>query len=152
MSGRDLDSASLCGALPVSGGIEAGELLALEDGGIPLVLVRGQVCRARSVLDLHRAHVGRQVVLAFEGGDATRPIVLGVLQGGAELHPATQDLVEVDLDGQRLLVQAQQELVLRCGRASITLTRAGKVIIDGSYVLSRSRGANRIKGGSVQIN
>lgn len=152
MSGRDLDSASLCATLPVSSGIEAGDLLALEDGGVPLVLLRDQVYRARSLLDLRREHVGRQVVLAFEGGDTTRPIVLGVLRGDAELDPAMQDLVELDLDGQRLLVQAQQELVLRCGRASITLTRAGKVIIDGSYVLSRSRGPNRIKGGSVQIN
>ncbi|MEW5071937.1 hypothetical protein AB1P14_09365, partial [Pseudomonas aeruginosa] len=38
------------------------------------------------------------------------------------------------------------------GKASITLTRAGKVIIRGAYLSSRSTGVNRIKGGSVQIN
>jgi hypothetical protein len=43
-------------------------------------------------------------------------------------------------------------MVLRCGKASITLTRAGKVLIQGSYVLSRSTGVNRVKGGAVQIN
>ena len=43
-------------------------------------------------------------------------------------------------------------MVLRCGKASITLTKAGKVLIEGSYVLSRSTGVNRIKGGSVQLN
>ena len=32
------------------------------------------------------------------------------------------------------------------------LTRAGKVLIQGAYLLSRSTGVNRIKGGSVQIN
>jgi hypothetical protein len=42
--------------------------------------------------------------------------------------------------------------VLHCGKASITLTRAGKVIIRGEYVLARSSGVNRIVGGSVQIN
>ena len=31
-------------------------------------------------------------------------------------------------------------------------TKAGKVILGGAYVLSRSSGVNRIKGGSVQIN
>jgi len=46
----------------------------------------------------------------------------------------------------------KDQLVLRCGRASITLTAAGKVLIEGAYVSSRSTGVNRIKGGSVQIN
>ena len=44
------------------------------------------------------------------------------------------------------------QIVLRCGEASITLTRAGKVLIRGAYVLSRSSGTNRIQGGSVEIN
>ena len=60
--------------------------------------------------------------------------------------------VEVKLDGQQLVLSAEQEIVLRCGEASITLTRAGKVLIRGAYLLSRSSGVNRIKGGSVQIN
>ena len=47
---------------------------------------------------------------------------------------------------------AKKQLVLRCGQASITLTEAGKVLIQGSYVSSRSSGINRVKGGSVQIN
>lgn len=51
-----------------------------------------------------------------------------------------------------MIVSAKEQLVLRCGKASITLTKAGKVLIKGSYVLSRSSGVNRIKGGSVQLN
>ena len=42
--------------------------------------------------------------------------------------------------------------VLVRGKASITLTREGKVLIRGTYLSSRSSGVNRIKGGSVQIN
>jgi hypothetical protein len=49
-------------------------------------------------------------------------------------------------------VHAKEQVVLKCGKASITLTKAGKVLIQGSYVLSRSSGINRVKGGSVQIN
>ena len=60
--------------------------------------------------------------------------------------------VEVDADGERMIVSAKEQLVLRCGKASITLTKAGKVLIQGAYVLSRSSGVNRIKGGSVRIN
>jgi hypothetical protein len=65
-------------------------------------------------------------------------------------HPPGQ--VEVDADGERMIVAAREQLVLRCGKASITLTKAGKVLIQGDYVLSRSSGVNRIKGGSVQLN
>jgi hypothetical protein len=53
---------------------------------------------------------------------------------------------------ERLELTAEKEIVLRVGDASITLTRAGKIILRGTYVLSRSSGVNRIKGGSVQIN
>ena len=47
---------------------------------------------------------------------------------------------------------AQREIVLRCGKASITLTRAGKVLIRGEYIFSRSTGVNKLKGGSIQLN
>jgi hypothetical protein len=60
--------------------------------------------------------------------------------------------VEADSEGRRVVVTAKEQLVLRCGKASITLTSAGKLIIQGAYVSSRSTGVLRIKGGSVQIN
>jgi hypothetical protein len=59
---------------------------------------------------------------------------------------------EARLDGERIVLTAGQEIELRCGKASLILTRAGKVLIRGAYLLSRSSGVNRIKGGSVQIN
>ncbi len=51
-----------------------------------------------------------------------------------------------------ILIEADKEITLRCGASSITLTRAGKIIVRGKYLSSRSSGVNRIKGGSVQIN
>lgn len=108
---------------------------------------------ARSTVDLHGAHIGREVLVQFIGGDARRPVVTGVLADNPGSSAATSaDQVTVDADGKRMLVTAQEQLVLRCGKASITLTKAGKVLIEGSYVLSRSTGPNRIKGGSVQLN
>jgi hypothetical protein len=138
-------------------GVVIGELLALSDeGATPLVRYPGQsgsgAVRARSSVDLHGKHIGSSVVLLFENGDADRPIVVGVLRGAPGWPVDKPAQVEVDADGQRMVVNAHEQLVLRCGKASITLTKAGKVLIEGSYLLSRSTGVNRIKGGSVQLN
>lgn len=139
-------------------GVMLGELLALaDDGKTPLVRYAGQphvqALAARTTVDLQGRHIGQSVVLMFDAGDPLRPIVMGVLRGQAgwpmDEKPAQ---VEVDADGQRMTVNAKEQLVLRCGKASITLTKAGKVLIEGTYVSSRSSGVNRIKGGSVQIN
>jgi len=160
MSGRDLIDIELqCAPAGAQwNAIVTGELIAMADEGrTPLVMFPGQpgtaAVRARSVVDLHGAHIGRAVVLMFEGADPRRPIVMGVLRGEEgwplDVRPAQ---VEVDADGERMVLSAREQMVLRCGRASITLTRAGKVLIHGSYVLSKSTGVNRVKGGAVQIN
>lgn len=141
-----------------SPGVVVGELVALaDDGRTPLVVdpsaPEAAARRARTVVDLHAAHIGRQIVLMFEQGDPARPIVMGVLQGEAGWPLAERPAqVEVAADGERMVVSAKEQLVLRCGKASITLTKAGKVLVEGSYVLSRSIGENRIRGASVQIN
>jgi hypothetical protein len=58
----------------------------------------------------------------------------------------------VDADGERLVVSAAGQIVLLCGKASITLTKARKALIQGTYVSTHSIGVNRVKGASVQIN
>ena len=139
-------------------GIIVGELLGMvDDGRTPLVCYPGQpgtaAIAARTTIDLHGQHIGQQVVLVFEGNHPEKPIIMGVIQGKTGWPLDKQpNQVEVDADGERMIVSAKEQLVLRCGKASITLTKTGKVLIKGSYVLSRSSGVNRIKGGSVQLN
>ena len=139
-------------------GVVIGELIGMADEGrTPLVLYPGQpgsaALAAQTTVDLHGAHIGRRVVLMFDNGDPLSPIVMGWLRQGEGL-PLTEQpgQVEVDADGERLIVSAKEQVVIRCGKASITLTKAGKVLIQGAYVLSRSSGVNRVKGGSVQLN
>lgn len=66
--------------------------------------------------------------------------------------PRSTQAVEARVDGKRLVLEAENEIVLRCGAASITLTRDGKILVRGTYVETHSRGVNRIKGGAVRIN
>jgi hypothetical protein len=142
---------------PVAGAL-MGTLVGFKDEGCtPLVMFVGQpgaaAVSSASIVDIHGIHIGRQVVLLFEHGDPRRPIIVGLVQSRqAWPLPEQPGQVEVEADGERLIVSAQEQLVLRCGKASITLTKTGKVLIQGAYVSNRSSGVMRIKGGSVQIN
>ena len=108
---------------------------------------------ARSVIDLHTDDIGHKVVLSFEDADVSRPIVIGLLrQADARKMQDRQSHVDIQADGERVVLTAKTEIVLRCGAASITLTRAGKVLISGESISTRARGVNRIMGGSVQLN
>jgi hypothetical protein len=119
-----------------------------------LAEVPGEVLTARTTVALTRDMVGSGVVVLFEGGDPYRPIIIGVLQPAAQRNERVEAPRELSIraDDERLVVSAEREIVLRCGDASITLTRAGKVIIKGNYILSRSAGYNKIKGAAVDIN
>lgn len=105
----------------------------------------------------------RPVELRFENGDPRLPVVVGIAHvlslndllqnlarpGGED---ADEDADAPEEDAGVRVIQAKDELILQCGKASITLRRNGKVIIKGTYVETRAEGVNRIKGGSVQVN
>lgn len=137
----------------------AGTLVGFVDQE-PLVIHSGRECAtsARSIVDLDPDHVGCEVLVSFLEGRIDQPVILGLLRGErtspeiSALVGRSPRVVEVDADGERILITAAQQLVLRCGHSSITLTKAGKILIQGKYVSSRSSGVNRIKGGSIQLN
>ena len=137
---------------------QVGQLVGFKDNGrTPLITFPGQpgaaAIPARATVELQSTQIGSEVVLTFEGGDWLKPIVLGVIRAVDPNHLAEQPgHVEVEADGERMFVSAKDQLVLRCGKAMITLTKAGKILIEGTYVSSRSSGVYRIKGGSVQVN
>lgn len=83
--------------------------------------------------------IGRRAGAASRGASGTNLVPL-------------REPIELLVDGERVVVDAVEELVLRCGKASITLRSNGRVLIQGTHVETRAEGVNRIKGGSVQIN
>ncbi|MCY1061373.1 DUF6484 domain-containing protein [Nannocystis sp. SCPEA4] len=83
--------------------------------------------------------------LMFEAGDPARPLIVGLVQTPGSAR-------EARVDGKRVVLTGTEEVELRCGEASISLKKDGKLVIRGAYVETRAKGTNRIKGGSVQIN
>jgi len=140
-------------AAPVIGRLQGFNLL--EQPLIAGLLTnQGQVLSARTTVPLRRSMVGRDVVVLFESGNAQLPIIMGVIEPRAlaECETTPEPGVAIQADGEQHHITAEREIVLRCGEASITLTRAGKVIIKGNYILSRSTGYNKIKGAAIDIN
>ena len=145
-------------------GLLVGRLVGFDVWSTPMIDYpenrSGQPLPARSTVSLSEAQIGEEVALMFDGGDPRRPVVMGAIQTSVatstELRATLPTPVEAprsaEVDGKRVVVTAADEIVLRCGEASITLTRVGKVLIRGAFVSSRSSGVNRISGGSVQIN
>ncbi len=131
---------------------------------------------AITTLALTEQHINRQVALLFNQGDLSQPIVIGLIHSplqamldnfeqeqvsGSLQESEKSDSVElaaslnidnVNVEGKKVTFEAEDEMVFKCGDSSITLTKAGKVMIRGKYLLNRSTGVNRILGGSVQVN
>jgi hypothetical protein len=124
--------------------------------GEPLVDYCGNTTRgpiaALTTVPLRLEDIGKEAVLFFEDGDAARPLLVGLVLPSALTPTQAACTLDVKLDGRALTLTAEHEISIRCGEASITLTRSGKVLIKGAYLLSKSTGPNRIKGGSIQLN
>ena len=105
--------------------------------------------------------------LLFAKGNPQSPVIMGIIHSplqdilacyevsvpnDTEIPESTQRTQDVVVDGSRIVIEGREEVVLKCGDASITLTKSGKIVIRGKYLVNRSSGVNRIMGGSVQIN
>lgn len=130
-------------------------LVALGPDGDPWISCAGECDEprcARTTVTLAPKSVGRDVLVCFAGPDRI-PVVLGVMIAPGDLMgEATAPSLDLIIDRQRIVLSAQQEVVLRCGKASITLTTDGRIAIRGADIVSTAGRVNRIRGGAVKIN
>ncbi len=146
-------------------GLTIGKIIKIDQDGTVFIdfpanrqgPVKAQITAAALDHINRRSGGGMNVLVAFEENNIHRPVIIDVVYDRYEPAPTVETLSrekldDVKIDGETVIFDAKKEIVLRCGNASITLTRAGKVLIRGTYLLNRSSGVNRIKGGTVQIN
>ncbi|MCU7850385.1 MAG: hypothetical protein KZQ89_20875 [Candidatus Thiodiazotropha sp. (ex Lucinoma kastoroae)] len=134
-------------------GIIIGHFEALDEDGTPTVRIDTwglHELKAGTLVALDASHIGQTVALGFESADPYHPIILGFMMASKPQVPSNP--VEARLDQKRVVLNAEQEIELRCGDAAIILNADGRVMIRGSYITSQASATQRILGGSVSLN
>jgi hypothetical protein len=120
---------------------------------------------ARTVLSLDAATIEaavkdrRGAVLQFEDGDPRRPVLMGLLQPtvatpllDALLASPAKERLTARVEGRRVVLEGQDEIVFRCGESTIILRRNGAVLVRGKEIDARSTGRHVIRGRKVAMN
>ena len=90
---------------------------------------------------------GVKVLVVFEQGDPTRPIVLGVV------HDRVRSKVrDLHLKAKTVLIEAQEMFSLQCGEARIEASKDGKLKLARKDVVSRATRTNKVQGSTVRLN
>lgn len=118
-----------------------------DSGGPPRPAVSLVALSAAQVRE--HAAAGTPAFIHFDGGDPSRPVLVGLAQ---PVLADTENTREAIFDGEVVSLTGRQRVELRCGKASIILTADGKVMVRGAYISSSSSGAQCIAGASVEIN
>jgi len=116
--------------------------------------VDGQVVRrsALTTVPIEPSAAGHTVVVMFVYGDPERPIITGQLVPGPTVPKKLTRTKTLVLEGRELVLEADSAITLRCGKASLTLTREGRLELRGTHVISHASGVNRIRGGTIKLN
>lgn len=137
-------------------GVIIGLLVGFNDDNQPLIAYPGNTeeaaIPARTTTSLDENALGKEVAVLFEQGDPSCPLIIGRIQHPERQAEPKSNPITAQLDGEHLVLSAEKDITLKCGKASITLTRAGKILIRGAYLSSHSSGVNRIRGGTVHVN
>jgi hypothetical protein len=96
----------------------------------------------------------RRALVARTADPTPRWILVGLVRErvAARARDARPGRLEVEMDGEKVRLEAQHDIELRCGQASITLRYDGRIEVRGTHILSASRGPNRVKGATVALN
>jgi hypothetical protein len=144
-----------------------GSLVEIDDTGRPVVDFPGNangVLIARTLVQIplqsETPKKDRQsILLIFENGNPRLPIIAGFVH--ETLYSKSDEISfpthhsnpkELIIDRKRIVFNAYEQVVIRCGKCSINLQKSGKTTIKGVQITSRASRSNKIRGASVNIN
>jgi len=166
-------SAPSSNELTRQGSLLVGKVVSINDHGNPMIaydeITLNQPAEALTTVPLNRDAIGKDIAISFAQNNGGMAIVMGVIrrplddvlalqseQADEVINSAQTDestgKPEIIVDGNKLEISASEEITLRCGKASITLNKNGKILIKGEHMLNRTSGSYKIKSGSIQLN
>lgn len=133
---------------------DEGRLLFRPEGsmGEPIAVAIGMPVADGTLVKAARQQSRALVVRT--GDTPARWVLVGLVRERLSTQAVTArpGQLEVAMDGETLRLTAERDIVLKCGEASLTLRKDGKIVMSGTNVLTASRGPNRIKGASIALN
>ena len=138
-----------------------GHLAGLDSEGRPLFLPEGStgdpfpVAIGIPVSDgtiVKSSRLGRRALVARVQDGAH--VLVGFLRERVDTRAlaAGPGELEVIVDGETLSLRAERQIELRCGKSSLLLRADGRVVLSGTYVVSTSRGPNKVRGATISLN
>lgn len=136
-----------------------GKVVDISADGNPFVNYPGNLSGpvpARTILSINTAEEEKQLLdadvllLLWRNGESVTPIIVGILRERFESRRLRSDAV--GRVKRRVIVEASEEILFECGESSLRMRKDGRVTTKGRNLVSRSSGANKIKGASIQLN
>jgi len=108
----------------------------------------GSLCR------LSPEQVGVTCAVQFVDGDITRPVIIGALldQSDGMVKRASVTVTQDNEPEKLLELEAKEQLILRCGKASIVMTADGVIDMRGVNLTSHTQQTHRILAASLRAN
>lgn len=132
---------------------DEGRVLFVPEGSAaPIAVAIGTTLTDAAVVEA--ARLRHRALVAATSDDASRPVLVGLVRErvSAAARDAAPGELEVVVNGRALRLEGKTKVELVCGRARIVLHESGRVEVSGTHLLSRSRGAVRIKGATIHLN
>lgn len=131
-------------------GVVIGLFLGFGDDG-PLVVFPGNptdvAVVARSLAELTPEMIGTEVALLFQDGEPERPLIIGRI-----VEPWRKTQPQTTRENDNIRIVANERVEIRCGKATLIMEKDGRITMRGTYLTSHASAANRIRGGSVNLN
>jgi hypothetical protein len=136
-------------------GIDAeGRLLFRPEGhaGPPVPVAIG--IEASDAVLVKAARLNRRAMVIATSDPESRWVLTGLVKERVTMKAkdARPGRLELEVDGETVRLSAEHVIELRCGKSSLLLRRDGKIVLSGDYVVSASRGPNKIRGATISLN
>ena len=151
----------------ISNDVVIGILVGFSDRGQPLVAFTNNgadICQpALYTGHLSYENAGKRVALLFPAGDVHKPMIIGIVRDNIkdainvnaqsdQSDSIQTNTMSLQINQRKIELNAEDEIVLRCGRARIELSKNGHVAVKGLSIDSSAEKLHRIKGAKTEIN